>query len=97
MDVCRVVGQAVSTAKDPGLQATKLLVVCACTPDGAASGEPFVATDTVGAGEHELVLVTRGSAARACARTANVPTDASIVGILDSVTVDGATAYSTTR
>jgi ethanolamine utilization protein EutN len=42
------------------------------------------------------VLVVRGSAARATARTREMPTDAAIVGILDSLTVDGETTYRKT-
>jgi ethanolamine utilization protein EutN len=93
MDVCWVVGQAVSTVKDESLRAAKILICRASGPDGEPTGEPFAATDTVGAGEHELVLVARGSAARATARTREMPTDAAIVGILDSLTVDGETTY----
>jgi ethanolamine utilization protein EutN len=93
MEVCRVVGQAVSTVKEPGLRACKLLIVTPCGPNGEATGDLFVATDTVGAGEHELVLVVRGSAARATQRTQDAPTDASIVGILDSLSVDGESSY----
>ena len=96
MDVCWVVGQAVSTVKDESLRAAKILVCRPCGPDGKPTGEPFAATDTVGAGEHELVLVARGSAARATARTRDTPTDAAIVGILDSLTIDGETTYRTT-
>jgi ethanolamine utilization protein EutN len=93
MEVCRVVGQAVATVKDPGLRAAKLLLVVPVGPDGSDRGEIYAAADTVGAGEHELVLVARGSAARATARTQEAPADAAIVGILDSVTVGGETTY----
>ncbi|MCC6223034.1 MAG: EutN/CcmL family microcompartment protein [Thermoleophilia bacterium] len=93
MDVCRVVGQAVSTAKDEGLHGTKLLLVRVAGPDGTPGGDAFAATDTVGAGEGELVLVARGSAARSTKRTGGVPTDAAIVAILDSLSVDGAVTY----
>jgi microcompartment protein CcmK/EutM len=93
MEVCKVVGQAVSTAKDEGLRAFKLLLVRAADTDGAVKDELFAATDTVGAGEGELVLVARGSAARATARTRDVPTDAAIVAILDSLSVEGKVTY----
>jgi microcompartment protein CcmK/EutM len=93
MDVCWVVGQAVATVKDESLRAAKILICRPCGADGQPAGEPFAATDTVGAGEHELVLVARGSAARGTDRTRDMPTDAAIVGILDSLTVDGETTY----
>jgi ethanolamine utilization protein EutN len=93
MELARVVGQAMATVKDGGLRASKLLIVVPCGPDGAGEGERYVAVDTVGAGEHEVVLVARGSAARATERTRDAPTDAAIVGILDSVAMGGETTY----
>jgi ethanolamine utilization protein EutN len=67
--------------------------VVPCGTDGEPTGELFAAADTVGAGEHEIVLVARGSAARSMARTKDAPTDAAIVGILDSLAVGGETTY----
>jgi len=96
MDVCRVVGQAVATAKDEGLHGMKLMLVRATDPAGAAIGDAFAAADTVGAGEGELVLVARGSAARATARTRDIPADAVIVAILDSLSVEGTVTYRKT-
>ena len=93
MDVCKVVGQAVSTAKDDGLRGLTLLLVREARPDGSLEGEAFAAADTVGAGDGELVLVTRGSAARATKRTRDIPTDAAIVAILDSLSVEGSVTY----
>ena len=43
----------------------------------------LVAVDNVGAGIGETVLVTTGSSARVALKTADVPTDAAIVGIVD--------------
>jgi len=96
MDVCRVVGQAVATAKDEGLHGMKLMLVRVTDPSGAAVGDAFAAADTVGAGEGELVLVARGSAARATARTSVIPADAAIVAILDSLSVEGTVTYRKT-
>ncbi len=94
MNFARVIGTTVSTAKDPQLVTLKLLLCVACGADGAELGrEPFVAVDTVGAGAGELVLVAHGSAARVSERTQSAPTDATIVGIVDSIEVDGGTTY----
>jgi hypothetical protein len=38
MDVCKVVGQAVSTAKDDGLHGTKLMIVRPADAQGNATG-----------------------------------------------------------
>lgn len=45
----------------------------------------MVAIDTVGAGINEIVIVVTGSGARKASNTIDIPTDASIVGIVDSV------------
>ncbi|MFP4148815.1 MAG: EutN/CcmL family microcompartment protein [Nitriliruptoraceae bacterium] len=89
MLIARVVGSAVSTAKDEGLRGAKLLVVQPASVTDELYGEPLVAVDTVGAGEGELVLVAQGSAARRTRTTEGTPTDAAIVGILDSLELDG--------
>lgn len=93
MLIARVVGSAVSTAKDERLTGLKLLVVREATPADEPVGEPFVAVDAAGAGEGELVLVARGSAARHTGLTSDRAIDACIVGILDSLEVDGRTTF----
>jgi ethanolamine utilization protein EutN len=85
--IARVVGSAVSTVKTPELRGLKLLVVREATPEDELVGDPFVAVDAVGAGEGELVLVARGSAARQTPETADRPVDALIMAILDSLEV----------
>lgn len=89
MRIAQVVGSAVSTVKDPRTTGLKLLVVRDADSDGTAAGETYVAADAVGAGEGELVLVARGSAARETEHTRDRPIDATIMGILDSLEVDG--------
>jgi len=58
--------------------------------DGIGS---YVAIDLVGAGEGEVVLVTKGSAARVSDAT-NVPTDAAIIAVVDTVQIGTQNAYS---
>lgn len=93
MLIARVVGSVVSTAKDEGLRGASLLVVRPTSVTDEVLGPPLVAVDTVGAGEGELVLVARGGAARLTATTEGLPTDAAIVGILDSVELEGEDGY----
>src|SRR5690625_4247715 len=66
MQLAKVLGQVVSTVKDSGLDSFKLLLVQDATGAGSSrtSGPVYVAVDLIGAGESELVLVTKGSAAR---------------------------------
>ena len=93
MLIARVVGSAVATVKADQLRGLKLLVVREATPSDELVGDPFVAADGVGAGEGELVLVARGSAARRSPATENSPVDALIMAILDSLEVDGETTF----
>jgi ethanolamine utilization protein EutN len=85
--IARVVGSAVSTVKSPQLRGLKLLLVREATPEDELVGDTFVAVDAVGAGEGELVLVARGSAARQTAETEGRPVDALIMAIVDSLEV----------
>lgn len=93
MLTARVIGSVVSTIKVDDLRGSKLLVLRAVSPDDTLSGEPFVAVDAVGAGHGEVVLVAQGSAARVTDRTAQAPVDALIIGIIDSIEVDGQTTF----
>ena len=52
-----------------------------------------VPVDLVGAGTGELVLVSEGSAARQSGTTSGQPVDAVIMGILDSLEVDGTVTF----
>jgi microcompartment protein CcmK/EutM len=93
MQLATVLGQVVSTVKQPGLsQFTLLLVQETAEPGGAGTGIPYVAVDLVGAGEGEVVLVARGGAARVAAG-ADIPTDRAVVGIADSVIRGGTVTY----
>lgn len=93
MLIARVIGSAVSTIKDPRLTGLKLLIVRETNPQNEFVGPPFVAADTVGAGEGEVVLVATGSAARHTEKTDSAAVDAAIVGILDSLEVDGESVF----
>jgi ethanolamine utilization protein EutN len=86
----RIVGTVVATAKHPGLEGTKLLLVQPLARDGSPRGRRFVAVDAVGAGFDETIYWCRGREAALAFGTA-VPTDATIVGIVDSVTQDSVT------
>lgn len=93
MRIARVIGSAVSTIKVDALRGSKLLIVRAATASDELIGEPFVAVDTVGAGEGELVLISEGSAGRHTEWTRGAPVDAVIMAILDSLEVGGETTF----
>lgn len=83
MQLARVVGTVVATRKDPGLSGHTLLLLAPVTPDGQASGRPIVAVDSVGAGPGEAVFFARGREASFPFLPEQVPTDASVIGIVD--------------
>ena len=49
--------------------------------------------DDVGAGEGETVLIVQGSSARFTEQTKKLPVDATIIGIVDQVSVGGASVF----
>lgn len=83
MQLARVIGQVVSTMKDPNLTGMKLLVLQPLSPAGESTGRTLVALDSVGAGVGEAVFFVRGREAAYPFYPAEPPTDASIVGIVD--------------
>ena len=93
MRIARVVGSAVSTVKEKSLVGHKLLLVREADERSEMTGPVFVAVDVVGAGAGELVMVTEGSAARQSDTTSDQPVDAVIMGILDSLEVDGTVTF----
>lgn len=93
MRIARVIGSAVSTVKEPSLVGHKLLLVRETDERNEVTGPVFVAADLVGAGTGELVLVSEGSAARQSSKTTNQPVDAVIMGVLDSLEVDGTVTF----
>ena len=83
MRLGRVVGTVVATHKDPGLVGTKLLLVQPLDTGHRPIGRPLVALDSVGAGSGEEVFWVRGREASLPFLPEEVPSDASIVGIVD--------------
>ena len=93
MRIALVVGSTVSTVKDESLRGRKLLIVRDADTAGKEKGEPYIAVDTVSAGTGDLVMVTNGSSARYTGQTTDVPIDAVIVGVIDSLELSGQVSY----
>lgn len=87
MYIGKVIGTVVATRKDENLVGTKLMITQPLNIDLEPVGEPLIAVDTVGAGIGELVLFSKGTAARIAARKMDSPIDVSIVGIIDEMDV----------
>jgi ethanolamine utilization protein EutN len=88
MQIARVIGDVVTTRKDPNLASIPLLVLQPLTADGTASGRTLVAVDAVGAGVGELVFFVRGKEASFPFHPTEVPADAGVVGIVDRYDVE---------
>ena len=94
MFIAKVIGNVVSTQKIAKFRGMKLLLVQPyINKEGKlqSSGSSVVVVDGVGAGVGECVLFTQGSSARLTPTTKDAPVDAVIVGIVDTIEVDGAT------
>lgn len=99
MFLARVTGSVVATQKVASMVGQKLLTVDPLRVDEKdpsalkSTGRTFVVVDTVGAGEGEIVLIVQGSSARYTPETKPLPIDAAIIGIVDSVQVQGQTVF----
>jgi microcompartment protein CcmK/EutM len=83
MRLARVLGNVVATVKNPVLDGKKILVCKHVGPDGRLAGRAFLALDAIGAGAGELVYYVRGKEAAFPFAPDEVPSDATIVGIVD--------------
>jgi ethanolamine utilization protein EutN len=83
----RVVGCVWSTVKHPDLNGQRLLVVQPLTPELNITGKRLICADATGAGTGELVYWCRGKESSFPFLPVEVPTDSTIVGIVDSVDV----------
>ncbi|GAA0090313.1 MULTISPECIES: EutN/CcmL family microcompartment protein [Paraclostridium] len=87
MEIGKVVGNVWATRKDEKLCGQKLLVLKLLKDKDSYSDGFLVAADNAGAGNGDLVLVTRGSGARESLEDRSIPVDATIVGVVDSLEV----------
>jgi ethanolamine utilization protein EutN len=83
----RVIGNVVATVKNPSLTGKKFLIVQPIDRQGRDKGKPLVALDSVGAGAGETIYWCRGREASFPFLPEEVPTEATIVGIVDAVNI----------
>jgi microcompartment protein CcmK/EutM len=83
----RVIGKVWATAKDAGLNAQRLLIIQPLTPELAPTGKAVICTDCTGAGAGETIYWCKGKEASFPFLPALVPTDNTVVGIVDSLHV----------
>ena len=90
MKLGRVVGTVVSTIEAPVFRGRRLLVCDLLDASGLPDGGYILASDAVGAGAGETVLILdEGNSARQIVGLETAPIRAMVVGIVDEVTVDG--------
>ena len=87
MQLGKIVGCVWATEKNPGLTAQRLLIVQPLTPELNETGKKLICTDATGAGAGELVYWCKGKEASFPFLPTQVPTDATVVGIVDKITV----------
>ena len=90
----KVVGTVVATRKEEEIEGLRLLVVRGLDLEGKPTSTVVVAVDAVGAGVGEVVLYCSGSSARQTQVTQNRPVDATIMAIVDAVTVGNEQRYT---
>ena len=91
MRLAKVIGTVVATRQEDSLIGLKLLVIEELDPRSEqAKDNCLIAVDTLGAGEGDIVIWVQGGAARVISDTHRAaPLDVAIVGIVDSVDVNG--------
>jgi len=99
MFLARVTGSVIATQKLGSMTGQKLLVVepLRVNPTNrsqlVSTQRSFVAVDSLGAGQGQMVLIVQGSSARMSPETEKLPVDTAIVGIVDEVTVEGQSVF----
>ena len=96
MFIGKIVGSVVATQKTESMRGSKLLMIEPYVIDPKTrdrlitTSRSLVAVDVVGAGEGQFVLAVQGSSARMTPETKTLPVDCTIVGVIDSVTMQRA-------
>ena len=94
MFIAKIVGSLVSTQKTGSMVGSKLMMIEPYVIDPktrdrfVTTGKSLVAVDIVGAGEGQFVLAVQGSSARMTPETKSLPVDCTIIGVIDTVTLD---------
>ena len=85
MRLGRVVGKVWATVKDEQLNALKLAIMQVVDEKQNPTGTTFIAVDTIGAGDGDLVYWVGGGEATCVFPNRKIPSDVSIVGLVDSL------------
>ena len=94
MFIGKIVGVVVATQKTESMRGSKLLMIEPYVIDPKTrdhlitTGRSLVAVDVVGVGEGQFVLAVQGSSARMTPETKTLPVDCTIIGVIDSITME---------
>lgn len=89
MDIAKIIGTIVATQKVASLEGVTLLVIQPLNEELLPAGKPLIATDATGrrgVGEN-VYYVASGDAVYTGLQGEDLPVDAAILGIVDSVFV----------
>jgi ethanolamine utilization protein EutN len=87
MKLGRVIGKVWATVKDPKLHGATLYLMQPVDENEEPLGRPLVAVDTVGANMDDLVYWVGGAEATFVFEGEQIPSDVSIVGLIDRLDV----------
>ena len=96
MFIGKIIGSVVATQKTESMRGSKLMMIEPYVIDPKTrdrfitTSRSLVAVDIVGAGEGQFVLAVQGSSARMTPETKTLPVDCTIIGVIDSITVQRA-------
>jgi len=94
MILARVTGTVVASQKAAKMEGVKLLLLEKIDPISLKGKNDFVvAMDGVGAGKDEIVFYVSGSSARLAETTLGLPTDATVIAIVDVIEQNGNFTY----
>jgi len=94
MILARVNGTVVASQKAAKMEGIRLLLLEKIDPVSMKGKNEFVvAMDSVGAGLDEIVFYVSGSGARMAETTKGLPTDATVIAIVDIIEQNGNIAY----
>lgn len=86
MFIGKVVGNIVCSRKDERMTGSKLLIVEMLTAEGKRTGSYQIALDAIGvSGVGDSVYLSKGKEAGLPFRDQTIPTDLSVVGMIDRI------------
>lgn len=88
MYFAKIIGNVWATVKDPNLENAAFEIIQPIDANRNNVGKPLVAVNNIGAGKGETVMYITASEASIPLPVDMAPTDATIVGIIDSIDLD---------